>query len=288
MMGRFYDAFHGLGDTFIKVKATLKDCPHIPKEKVDDIINTYGEDHPFTQSAVFGNFMAQPDNDPYVFNSIELINLLEAPPRHKPGMKVAFCDFAEGKSEHAIGYRDGNKITVAAAWIDANKKSAVGRFILEFRKLRLKPEQIWCDASDLEMWTLLKDFGWPIRRKNFGSPASNDGMYVSWGAEAWQETAIDVTTGAIILDIDEKSQRQLTTRKKVITPKGKQGLEDKHEMAKRGLSSPDRGDVICGVNRVFDNAQLPAQKQPFTVTGWRDHIPNSGEMSIDEEIGALV
>ena len=291
MQGRFYDAFHKLTNTFVNVQAGLKDCPHIPREKIADIIATYGEDHPFTQSAIYGRFMAQPDGDDYVVDSIALNNLLTSPPKHKPGMKVAFCDFAAGRAEHALGYRDGNKITVAAAWIDANKQSAVMRFIREFMKLGLKQHQVFCDAADLEMWKLLRDAGWTINRKNFGGPANNDQVYVSWGAEAWHELGFAVTKGEVILDDDDKLKAQLTTRKRVIKANGKSGIEDKHDMAKppRNLPSPDRADVVVGAYCVYDHSQIQTPAKFITgseLAGWRDHVEDRENHELMASIGA--
>ena len=55
--GRFYESHTRLKEDFIVVQAGLKDCPHIPRAKIEDIIRTHGEDAPFTRSSVYGEFM---------------------------------------------------------------------------------------------------------------------------------------------------------------------------------------------------------------------------------------
>lgn len=56
MNGRFYESQQP-EKGFIRIAAGLADCPHIPKERIHDIIDTYGESHPFTRSTLFGEFM---------------------------------------------------------------------------------------------------------------------------------------------------------------------------------------------------------------------------------------
>lgn len=265
MMGRFYDAFTKNAADFLTIQAGLQDCPHIPKEKIADIVRTYGEEHPFTQSSVYGRFMEQDDGEQFVVSLSTLSSLLLSPPRHKPGMKLAFCDFAEGRAEHTIAYRDGNKVTIAAAWRESNKEAAAGRFIREFKKLGLKPSMIWGDAADQVMLGLLREAGWPINQKNFGAPARNSEVYQSWSAEAWHELALSIAKGEVILDDDDILKAQGTTRKKTITARGKLGVEEKYDLAKRNLPSPDRWDAVAGAWNVYDNTQLPQQKQPFSI-----------------------
>jgi hypothetical protein len=254
--GHFHDSHTKLREDFICIQAGLKDCPHIPAEKIADIIKTYGEEHPFTRSAVYGEFMDEDDATRFVVPLSSLLRCLENPPAHKRGVTAAFCDFAAGGDENVLATRDGNLVRLSACWREANKHAAVGRFIREFRAAGLRPEQIWCDASDKEMADLLAEAGWSINRKNFGAPAYNDEVYLSWGAEAWHETAHAIERCEVILPDDERLKAQLTTRMKSINARGKLCLEDKHAMRKRNLSSPDRADAVCGVLSVREMAAV--------------------------------
>jgi hypothetical protein len=67
MLGPFFDAFTRLAPLFRRRKVSLEECPHIPREKIDAIIAKYGADHPFTQSAVYGEFMDQDAASAFVF-----------------------------------------------------------------------------------------------------------------------------------------------------------------------------------------------------------------------------
>ncbi len=188
MQGRFYDSHTRHRAQFTCVQAGLIDCPHIPRAKVADIIASYGENHPFTRSSVYGEFMEQDNAARFVVGLTALNRCLSNPPDPKPGVVAAFCDFAAGGDENVVAVRRGNRVTIPAAWREADKRAAVGRFITEFRRAELLPEQIWCDASDKDMADLLADAGWRVNRQNFGAPALNPEMYVSWGSEAWHET----------------------------------------------------------------------------------------------------
>ena len=207
MLGRFYDAFTKNRDQFLTVQAGLKDCPHIPKEKVDDIIKTYGEEHPFTRSSVYGEFMDVDDANKYIIPLSSLQRCLQNPPQFRGGTKFAFCDFAAGGDENVIAYRNGNKVTIEAAWRDANKLASVGRFIQHFRKLELKPEEVYGDAAAKDMCDMLAEAGWNIKRINFGQPASQSEIFLSWGAEAWLNFGTMVTM-TMFREIHQRSPHQ--------------------------------------------------------------------------------
>lgn len=254
--GYFYKCFTEYKSQFITVKAGLTDCPHIPKERIDYVIATHGINHPITRSTLYGEFMDQEEVEKYVINSESLSFNYQNPPKHVPGMKVVFCDFADGGAENVIAYRDGNKIELVAAWRESNKFASVARFISEFRKLKVEASQVWGDAADKEMCDLLAEAGWNIHRQNFGAPANSPDIYLSWGAEAWRELGIGIEKREWILPNDDKLIEQLTTRLRAFGRAGKLGVEDKHSMKKRNLPSPDRGDAVAGCASVRDYAQI--------------------------------
>jgi hypothetical protein len=285
--GRFWDAFTKSAADFVTVKAGLKDCPHVPREKIEDVIRTYGPDHPFTKSTNDGEFMDQEDGDQYVVNAAALEAIMVNPPRHKRGIRLGFCDFGGAQSEHVFAYRDGNKIEIRDAWLEPNTEAAANRFMRNFRECGLKENEIWGDASDAKIARILADSGWQINRKNFGDKAGAEEVYTGWGAEAWWEMGVAIDKGEVILPYDKKLQSQLTTRKKVIGSRGRLGVEEKYEMAKspRNLPSPDRGDAVCGAWNVRDFSMLNG-KEPFSVTGWRDHLYTEQGADVAEEMGA--
>src|SRR5207244_323639 len=72
--GRFFESQTKMKKTesnplgYNVIKVGLADCPHIPKDRIDDTINQYGIDHPFTQSTLFGEFMDADADTMFIFN----------------------------------------------------------------------------------------------------------------------------------------------------------------------------------------------------------------------------
>lgn len=293
--GSFYRAFTDNRNQFTCIKAGLADCPHIDPEKIKRIVDKHGPDSAFTLSSLHGEFMAQ-DVEEFPIPVEYIERCLNNPPKHKPGMEVVFCDFGGATSEHTITHRNGNKVTLVDHWCEASKEAAANRFIRNFRKLGLKAHQITGDASDPEIARLLSENGWTINRQNFGAPASNTEEYVSWGAEAWIENGIMLGKCELLIDYADRQEliRQLTARKKKIGSRGRLGVEEKYELAKRFNGSPppqDWADGFVGVNMVYDPAFVG--KEPFSIPsgffseGHADSYLNGREdESVVESVGA--
>lgn len=268
------------------VRAGQKDCPHIPQAKIDRLIEKYGINHPLVRSSVFGEFMDQDDADQFVIPHASVMAALDSPPRHKSGLRIGFVDFAEGTAEHTFAVRDGNRTRIELAFREANKHAACSRLIRGFITAGLKEDQIWGDAADKESLDILVSLGWTIHRKNFGAPAMNSEVYVSWGAEAWTEGGINIAKGELIVpNDDEQLIAELTCRKKTITGRGKLGIEEKYDMAKRGVLSPSRADAWLGANNIYDVNQVT--KSPFGLPyDWQEQVNRSEEREAVTAMGA--
>ena len=250
-LGRFYDAFTQHRDQFIlTAQVGLTDCPHISKERIDDVIATYGADKPFTRSTLYGEFMDQDEGELMAFDFQAVMSTVNNPPHARVSRHEysAFCDFAAGRDENVLAIRSGNKLLELVAWRDRDTNAAVGRFIIEFRRYGLRAQQIWGDNGGVghAMCDTLDAAGWPINRFDFGAPPGNKDVYVSRGAEIWDALSTRVKRGEIVLINDPTLISQLTTRKIVYDARGRIKLETKEEMAARGLKSPDRADAVIG------------------------------------------
>lgn len=280
MQGRFFESHSSLAGDFFAITAGLTDCPHIPKEKIDDIIKTYGENHPFTRSTLYGEFMAEDDLNRFVCNVDSYNRCIQNPPTHRPGFRVGFCDFADGGAENVFGTRDGNKIEVVAAWRERSPEAVAGKFIRLFAASGLKQEQIYGDAAGKKILDLLGMGGWHINRQNFGDTPRNKELYPSWVAEAWHEGAASLDRCEWILPAaDSILKAQVTSRQKSLNAKGKLCLEDKHDLSKRNIESPDRADVVFGLMAVRDYSALT--RQSIDLSMWRD------EQDVHENSGVL-
>jgi phage terminase large subunit len=248
-MGRFYDAFTLHRDRYIFTQQVgLKDCPHISEERIQDVIETYGQNAPFVRSTIYGEFMSEDETTPMAVSYERLRNLLECPPHARITQeKTAFCDFAAGGDENVLAIRSGNKLLELIAWRDRDTTAAVGRFIIEFRRHGLRAHQIWGDAGGLghPMCDMLRDAGWAINRFDFGAKARNDQLYANIGTEVWGKLARQIDKGEIVLINDPTLISQLTTRKLLYDQRGRVRLEPKDVLRARGLKSPDRADAVA-------------------------------------------
>ncbi len=251
MAGRFYDAFSKDRAQWILFQVGLTDCPHISKERIEDVVATHGAESSYTRSTLYGEFMTEEEGTHFVVSLSALTALLDCPPMPRPSTRehYAFCDFAAGGDENVIAIRSGNQLEKLICWRERNTMSAVGRFILEFRKAGLEAAQIWGDdgGPGRPMIDALFQAGWRINRFNFGGKANEELAYVSRGAEVWTSFGRQVTSGEIVLIRDEALIGQLTTRKSVFDSRGRIGIEKKDDLRARGLHSPDRADAVVGV-----------------------------------------
>jgi hypothetical protein len=229
--------------------------------------------------------MDQDEVDRYILSDTDLQRCLTNPPEFKPGLVVAFCDFGGGHDENVIVIRNGNKIEIAAAWREANKEASAGRFIREFVSLKLKPDQVVGDAADKELCDLLERGGWPIRRQNFGAAIPHNQLYTSWSAMAWMEGAGEISRCEWILPRDDTLFSEMTTRQKKLNVRGKWQAEEKYEMKKRNVPSPNRADAVFGAMCVQDYAQMAEVIQGPWIE-WQEAGDGQRDRDILSKIGA--
>ena len=248
--GTFFDCFGTNRQQHLLFEISLEQCPHISKEKIADMLETYGENHPLVRSSIYGEFMDLAEGESFIVNFQALMAGIHNPPgaRISKHEYAAFCDFAQGRDENVLAVRTGNKLMSLVGWHDTNAISIVGRFILEFRKVGLRAEQIWGDSGGLglPMCDMLRDAGWPINRFSFGAKPTDEDHYVSRGAEVWHSFAQRIARQELVLLNDPTLIGQLTSRKTVYDARGRLGIEKKADMASRGVKSPDRADAVIG------------------------------------------
>ena len=244
--GAFYRAFTKEANMWSKHAVTAFDCPHITPAQIEEVVQRYGEKHPLTRSMVYGEFV-DIGAESLVISLTQLQNCHNQPPDFKPGTRRAGVDFAAGGDQNVLCVSDGNKVLPMIAWRERDTMSAVGRFIVEFKKAGLKPEDIYADASGLgmPMCDALAEAGWEVNRVNFGSTAYDTDAYTNRAAEMWYTMAKKIEAAEIILPEDEDLTAQLTCRRTITNSKGKLGVESKDSMRSRGLASPDRADALA-------------------------------------------
>ncbi|MEM6888750.1 MAG: hypothetical protein AAF636_11485 [Pseudomonadota bacterium] len=247
-VGEFYNAFGKNKAHYKTHSAGLKDCPHLDPEKIQRIIDKYGETHPFVLSSVYGQFATDPDSG-VVIDSAALELCIAEPPQWQPGVRHAFCDFAAGGDENVLALREGNRVTLEDCWHETNTMAAVARFIQNFVRLGLQPDEISGDNSGLGKPIIdrMHELGWPIRRITNNSKAKNPAAYKDLISELWGEGAKQVADKSLILPDNDELTSQMTTRLwEDRTSDGAMKVQSKKKMKLDGLPSPDRAEAVLG------------------------------------------
>lgn len=246
MQGRFFESQTSKADQYLTKKVSLDECPHIPKERIEDIISSYGSEHPFTRSTLFSEFMNQDEGSAFFFSLSEIEKAISSPPPYRAGDRVAFCDFAGGGDENVLAIREGNRVRIEHAWRESNEMAAIGEFISLFRKNSLKPEEIYGDnaGAGKPMIARFEEVGWPINRFNAGESAHDDRDFFNRGAEVWETASREISKRSSIIPDDPMLKAQLSSRKRTMDSRGRIKCETKDDMRKRGIKSPDRADAV--------------------------------------------
>lgn len=244
--GEFYRIFTKHADLYKSHVVTSYDCPHIKEDWIQLQFDKWGKDHPLVRSMIFGEFM-QLARESTVLSVTAWEKALANPPRADGDLLTAGVDFAAGGDENVIALKRGNKLEKIISWVEQDTMAAIGRFIIEFQKAKLKPENIFCDEGGLgrPMADALKSAGWDVNRVQFGGKPYDAKVYTNKSAEMWFETARAIESGELGLIDDPILMQQLTSRRCRANKNGKLELETKAEMRARGAVSPDRADAVC-------------------------------------------
>jgi phage terminase large subunit len=247
------------------LKVGLLECPHVPKERIDNVIAEYGPDHWFTRSTLHAEFTDVDSDTLFVIPKHIVRTLMENPPRYVPGSQRAFCDFAAGGNENTFTHKQGTKVE-QVCWKDVDPMRSVGQFIKLFIERDLQPSEIYGDAGGMGIPILARfvELGWPINPVNNESEAIDSVRYPSLGAEMWHNGALKLGGMSYIIPNDPVLFEQLTCRRAKPTSDAILGIETKKDLAKRGILALDRADGLVGVlatdselaNTLFDETGL--------------------------------
>lgn len=246
--GQFYRCFYDEAELFFPIVATAYDCPHIQKERIDEILKKYPENDPVKRSMIDAEF-TNLDNE-LILTPEDLRISMQRFTEWKPGHKYGFIDFAAGRDENAIGKSNGNLVSLHKAWRDRDTVQAVRFAKKEFESLNIEAHNAWGDADGLglPMIQQMREEGYRIKEFRGGMPAEDAEHYCNTISEAWFEFSRKIRAGEIILkECNPVLFKQLTTRRIKYDARGKLRAEPKEEMRERGLSSPDQADAVIGV-----------------------------------------
>ena len=279
MFGTFYDTFYRVKG-WHNIQAGLKDCPHISMERIDGLRDKWGENNPFFQSTAHGKFMEQEGDLPMVFKLPELNSLKDNPPEFVPGYRSAFIDFGSGEAETTVYEKNGNRVRKIDAFREASVQITAGRLVATLRAEGFAANTVSGESNGpgKDIMDAMQALGYVVERVNTGAKPS-DPAFVSVASEQWHQASAMVRNRECILPLgDDTLFKQLMNRHSVFTASGKIGVEEKHDMAKRGLVSPDRADAVCGVLTNMPMAhQLRMANKAKNPAAWMDYLEQNQE-----------
>jgi hypothetical protein len=261
--GAFYRSHTTERSSYRCHKVTVDDCPHISQEEIQGIINKYGKDHPFTRSTLYSEFMG--DDEDCVVSSAIIDRLFSTPQQqNRDPERHVFCDYAAGGDENVIFLREGNKVTMEDAWVEKDTMRACGRFIQNFRRLKITPEESMNVISGDDggvghaMNDRFEELGWNINRVNFGGKSGDPKIWANYGSEMWEHGRKQIEDIKVIRPDDPIMREQMVNRKWKRSSDGKLQLESKQDVKARGGHSPDRADGAFG-------CMMPAPKNRMSL-----------------------
>lgn len=230
---------------------------------VDDVAHQYGVDSSYYIARVLAQF-------PKVFATKVIPTAwLEAAMENENPVKSDWqrlgVDVAgDGGDEMVVAWADGNVVTVAESWANADSADQVANAerVLEWirraqgrqrqkgytgRKVRVKIDNIGIGAGTADILARMgKDekHDADIVRVDVRERASDADRFGTRRAECWWNLRELVRDGTIALHIDGKVKAQLAGPTWRTDNTGRTVIESKDAMKRRGLASPDQADAI--------------------------------------------
>ncbi len=250
--GAFYDMETSQNKHYTHHKISRFDCLKengwwLDRADIQRLIDKHGEDNPFVQSTVFGNFSESVEDAMITLGEYD--RCLENPPEFINGEIHGACDFAAGRDKNVYVRRVGNKPVIRRKWVQRDTMSAVGGFVGMFvedkKEWGLKPQDISGDADGLglPMVHRMRELEWPINEFHGGTEERFGNGYRNKIAEAWGEGIKKIQKCEIILDRDPDLKAQVLGRKGKPNSSGQLEIEKKEDYKKRCGDSPDEADA---------------------------------------------
>ena len=275
--GRFYDAFSS--PLYNKIHISAFDTPNFTENGItyEDIksgdwekkfenmifpalitpqwaaerLMEWGDDSPAFQSRILGNFPTVGADTMIPLGWVMRATERELEWKDQDRCIVAVDVARFGDDESVIGVRRGNSVTSMEVLhnVDVYTLSKAARNVIE----REKPEMVKVDvvgigagvADNLRGW----GFNGVIDFVGQERPWIPD-KHVNRRTESWFNLREKLRKDEVNLPKDDVLVGQLTSPKYKFDTAGRYVLESKEDMKKRGLMSPDRGDVIA---MLFEN-----------------------------------
>ncbi len=289
--GAFYEAEttnakHYSHHKLNRMECLKEDGYWLDRADIDRLIAKHGQDNPFVQSTVFGEFTNKVEGS--MISLSEYDRCMENPPAWTGRDMHGFCDFAAGRDKNVFALRLGNKVELRRKWVERDTMSAVGVFLGLFvdakRQHGLLPEMISGDADGLglPMVQRMHEMEWRINEFHGGKEERFGNGYRNQIAEAWGEGMKKIIAGEVILPDDKDLKAQILGRKAKVNSSGQFEIERKEDYKKRCGESPDEADALFGCLMPAPQSKSVSFLRTNNDNNWRHQITDD-QPQIDGE-----
>lgn len=261
--GRFRECFGRFKHRWKTFQIDSRTVEGTNKAQIEKWIADYGEDSDFVRVRVRGEFPRAGSTQFIASDIVAAARRFKA--EAVPGLpKILSVDVARfGDDQTVIGWRQGRKAVILAKYRGLDTVQVAERVIETIRKEQ--PDATIIDGDGLGAGVVdhLHFRGYVDRIFEFhGGYAANDqAMYFNKRAESWGAMRDWLSAGAEIPD-DPELESDLTSPEYGFSSKQQIQLERKEDLKKRGLASPDCGDMLA----MTFGVKILAKPKPAPIT----------------------
>jgi hypothetical protein len=258
--GRFRECFGRFKHRWKTFQIDSRTVEGTNKAQIEKWIADYGEDSDFVRVRVRGEF-PRAGSAQFIASDVVAACRKYRAEGYQALPKIISVDVARfGDDQTVIGYRQGRKAVILGKYRGKDTVWVAEEVIRLIQQE--KPDATVIDGDGLGAGTVdhIKHRGFGERLFEFhgGQPANDGSAYFNRRAEVWGSMREWLGANAEIPDEPELDS-DLTGIEYGFGPKGQLQLEKKEDMKKRGLSSPDLGDMLA---MTFAVNVMPKRKKP--------------------------
>ena len=271
LSGFFYDSHTKLRDKYYTLHVDGRKSSRVSAEFVQTIIDMYGIDSNVFRVRVAGDFPDQEDDVFIPLKLVEQCSVEENTQENRAELPYIIfgVDVARFGDDETIIYRNAKgRIKMVAKRRGQDLMSTVGDIVVQYKNtVKEFPEyrgRIYVNIDDTGLGGGVTDrlrevkkeqklkrlYVIPINASEKIETDTKDGEeaaehYNNITTHMWAVMKDLMKNKEIVLEEDQKTFAQISSRKYFLTSSGKIELESKKEMKKRGLESPDRADALA-------------------------------------------
>lgn len=242
------------------------------KQEIAKLVEDFGEDSDYVRVRVRGEFPRVGFNQFIPSDAVALCRKYKAE-GYESLPKILSVDVARfGDDQTVIGIRQGRKARLLAKYRGLDNVQVAER-VIEFIQAE-KPDAVVVDGDGLGAGVVdqitHRGFGRGLFEFHGGATATDPAAYFNRRCEIWGLMRDALKAGMEIPDLAEL-ETDLTAPQYSISNKQQIVLEKKEDMKKRGLASPDLGDMLAmtfSVNVHPAPAQEMAFANQYGAEGW--------------------